>query len=818
LALLPVITAPPAPGAGREKRKEVADLTELLISVRSLLRSPLLVVTGVLTLALGIGAATGVFAVAHGLLLRPLPYADVDRLVVVAVHRPSEPGTDIGVGLAHAKEWRQRVQAFTSISGHSRAEFTLRGLGEPRSVRVAMVLDDFFSTLGVGAERGHAGDIEEGRGLMAVSGGLAAEPGAGEAWRGRAVSLGMRTFEISAIMPRAFTYPSEAIAAWVPADAVDRISLFERDDRRFRLVGRLRPGVTVEAAQADAARVANELNATVAERDRLQATVIRLEDEVRRGPRAALVPFVAGAVVLLAIAAANVSALLVGRASSRAREFAVRRALGASAGRIARAVLSEGLCLSLAGWTLGLGVAHLVIRAFVVLGGNAIPNLSLVRLDGDVLGGSLVLAVLVGLASAAPQAARAVRGGPVALLRGGAGRSAVQGSTRRTLVVTQIALTVLLLVCAGLLSRTVLSLTREGTGFELRHGLATRLMLADTVRYRVLDRTGYLDRLLVDIRALPGVRYAGVGSDLPPRGAQVEMTLRLDSRSGTTEIFPLSFSAITPGYLEALGARLVAGRLFEDHDREAPVPSVVISRAAARRVFDALDPIGRDWPASIPTPAGSVRPRVIGVVEDIKSDGLDRDPGATIFAPWEVFAPSQAYLVLRTSGDPLTLAPAVREAIRQLDPALPVYPPESLEAVFAASLAERRLRAQLAGTFGTIAVLLAAVALWGAVAQSVIDRRREIAIRMAVGATASAAVRLVLRSGLALIGVGLTLGLVGAGLAARGLEHLLYRVAPLDLPTFAGVAAAVTLLALLACYLPARSAASVNPAELMREG
>jgi putative ABC transport system permease protein len=794
-------------------------LRELAFSVRSLRRSPVLFATAVLTLAIGLGVSTGVLAVAYALLLRPLPFEDPSTLVVISVHPETDPLMDVGVPLEEVAEWKARTRAFATVSGSSRAEFTARGAGDPRSVRVAMVADDFFATLGVTPREGGTASIHGGRPSAALSATLADDLDRIGGWRARGLFLGDRHFGIAAVLPPAFTFPSDVIGAWVPAGAVAGIKLFTEDDRRFRMFARLRPGVSLAQAQDDVARVAIEQNSRRTQRNRLAATVRRFDDALRDDTRKALVPFLAGAVLVLVVACANVSGLLVGRASAISRDVAVRRALGGNTRQLLRAGIADGLSIALCGWVLSLILSYLVIQAFITLGSQAIANLATVQLGTDVVAGSLMLALIVGIASAAPATIRVLRTDPGTLLKGGHDRTTRQGARiRSVLVVSQIALTLVLLVCAGLLTRTVINIIRPGPGFRVEQGLATRIMLADTVRYRVTDRADHLDRLLAEVRRIPGVLSAGVGSDLPPRGSQVEMTLRLEGDGGQSEIFPLSFSAVTPGYLESLGVHLLAGRLFEDADRVAPVPRVVISRSAARKVFEDRDPVGREWMVSIPTPSGNVRPTVVGVVDDIKTDGLDRDAGATIFAGWETFAPSQAYLVIRSSGDPLALAVAVRGTLQRLEPTLPVYTPETLEEVVAGSLAERRLRLGLAATFAALALLLAIVALSGAVAQGVVERRRELAIRMALGSTGAGAVRLVLRGAVLLVGAGIAVGTLAAAVSARALEHLLLGVSPLDPLTFGAAAAVAAVMSLLAGYAPARRAARISPAELLREG
>jgi predicted permease len=788
--------------------------------VRALLRAPLFLATAVLTLAIGMGLSTGVLAVAYGVLLRPLPYADPGRLVVILIHRADGPTSDIGVPREQVDEWQRRSRAFERIAAHSGGPFTIRGAGEPRSVRGAMVTDGFFDLLGVDAREGSTRRIDAATPVVTLSDTLARQLGDSRGWRESGLTIGPVHFDIAGVMPRRFAFPSDDTELWVGADAVPKVKLFSVEDQRdFHLVARLAPGVTIAQAQDDAARVAEELNAGLTEPRRRFATVRGLEDELHRDARTTIAPFVAGAMLVLLIACANVSGLLVGRASARRREFAVRRALGGGTRQILRVAFAETVVIAACGWALGLWFAHLVIGAFVAFGSRVIPNVASTGLEPAVIAGSAVLAALVALVSGAAPALRAVRSEAGTVLqqtseRTGPKRGPLQGG----LVVIQIAMTVVLLVCAGLLMRTVVRIVSAESGFDKQHALVTRLMLSETVRFNVTDRAQFVDRLVRAVRGIPGVVSAGVGSDLPPRGTQLRMTVRI-VRDDKSEIFALNVSAVTPGYLESIGAKLVSGRFFEERDRGTAVPPVVVSEAAVRRLFAAdRDPIGRTWPVSIPTPAGRVNPIVIGVVRDIKYGGLDQDPGAALFAPWEYVAPSQAYLVVRTHGDPKGAAAAVRRAVQELDPSLPVLALETLEEVVSGSLAERRLRLQLAGTFAGLALLLASVAVWGAVAQGVSDRRRELAIRMALGSTDTGVVRLIVRDGVKLIAGGLVIGTLAAVWSARAVRHLLLGVSPFDPLTFllgVGLAAA---LACLACYAPARRAASISPAELLREG
>ena len=778
----------------------------------------MLLATAVLTLALGIGVSTGVFTVAYGLLVKPLPYAEPDRLVSIVLHRKAHPGSDVGAKLTEIDEWKRRTRAFSHIVGSATAEFSLRGVGDSRSVRGAMVTDGFFELFGVAPQEGSTRDATGANPTAVLTSKLADQLGRHGEWRARGFTLGAAHFSAAAVMRPEFTYPSERTDLWVPAEAVPRISLFQNDDTRdFRLIARLAPGVTLAQARDDAGRVAIELNQGQIEPRWRYAWVRPLDEDRRRQAQTTMVPFAAGAVLVLAIACANVSGLLASRAVVRRREFAVRRALGSDTLQLLRAAFTESLTIAVAGWALGLLLAHFVIRAFAVLGAEALGGLQGIGLDAVTVAGSLVLCAVVGLLSGAAPALRAIGSEAGTVLRDTSERGGRTGVVARgALVVAQMALTIVLLVCAGLLTRTVMKIVQSERGFELQHASATRLLLGDGIRWNANEKIPVVQQLLSRLRALPGVVAAGVGSDLPPGGSQLTMTIRV-TLGEKSELFPLNLSAVTPGYLEGIGVQLVSGRLFDERDVGAKVPAVVISQAAARRLFQDRDPVGRKWLAAIPTPAGRVQPVVIGVVRDIKYVGLDQDAPAVLFAPFGVLAPTQAYVVVRTSGDPMTMAPDIRRVVQELDPSLPAFPSKSLEEVVAGSIADRRLRLQLAIGFAALALILAAVALWGAIAQSVVERRRELAIRMALGSTDREAVSLVVRQGLLLMGIGASAGILGAVLSARGLRHLLHGVTPLDPVSFAAGIAVAGVVSLIACYVPARRAAAISPSELLRD-
>jgi putative ABC transport system permease protein len=796
-------------------------MSDLRFAWRALMRTPLLFTTAVLTLAVGTGLATGVFAVVYGVLLRPLPYARPSELVAIQLTYPGAGNREASIGLAEFEDWQRRLRAVNGLAAYATSDFSLRAGSEPRSVRATMVTDGFFDTLGIPSARGSVAEIARGRSTIALSRRLMEQLARDTSAIGAAVTVGTGSFRIAAVMPREFAFPTDKTDLWVPAQDVPDVPLFSsKDHRRFQLVARLASGATLQQAQDDVRRVAKEIDGGLAPGQRRDATVRRLDAVLRENGRAAVLPFAAGAVLVLLIACANVSGLMVGRASARQREYAVRRALGGGTGQVVRACAAENVVIATLGWLLGLWVAWIVMWTFGAQAQGSIRLLSGVRLDAPVLAVSVLLAVLVAIASGSAPALRVLRSDPGTVLKSASERVGGGGTKlRATLVVVQIAITVVLLVSAGLLMRTVGRLVHEEGGFNTDHALAMRLMLSDSARFQVAERAPFIDELVRRTRAVPGVTAAGIGSDLPPNGTQLILTISLVSEQ-KTERFTLSFAAATPGYLESIGATLRRGRFFEERDRLASPPSAIVTETAARMMFsDGRDPVGRTWPAALPGGAGGqrVKPVIIGVIRDVKYGGLDRPAPATLFATWEKLAPSNAHLVVRTAGSPQDVAAAVRRIVQDLDPALPVFTPQTLDEVVAGSLAERRLRLELAAIFAVMALGLAAIALWGAVAQNVLDRRHELAVRLALGETNSGAILLLVRRGASLVALGLVAGAAGGAMAASTLRHLLHGISPLDAVSFAGGLAVAGLVSMAACYLPARKAAAVSPSELLRQ-
>ena len=803
-------------------------------AARSLVRQPGTTALVVGILALGLGVNTAVLAVAYGVLWRPLPYPDAGRLVTIA-RVYAEDGSETGLRLVGIDEWNRRFRTMR-VAAHNARERVVRGAGPTRVMEVASVTGNFFEVLGVPAVQGVVPRLAAGDGRTVVSASLARtlEDETGGSALGRTVTVGGRRYEVAAVMPAGFGFPSADVDVWLVPPETPRAQL-----GIDQLVGRLRDGSTLAQARDDVTRIVRE---TLQYRGGVYSAAVRPVDEMLRGElRPVLRLSIAAALLVLVVACANAATLLIGRSVVRSREFAIRIALGSGLARLVRAALVEGLAMAAGGLMLGLAAAWAGLRLFAAMAAGVMPRLDAIALDLPIVLAGLVLTLLAGAACGGASAAGAVRGDG-AVLRGGtmSTGSRTTRSLRAGLVAAQIALSIVLLTGAGLLVRTVDRLLDEDAGFEPRQALTARLTLADRPLVGGDDHNAFVETLLERVRGLPGVQSAGVGSVLPPDDEPIPIRFVHEDDGGESsrrEIV-LSFAAVTRGYFAALGARLRGGRRFEAADDLADPGPVMLSEAAARLVYPDEDAVGRplhyDYIEALDlgprTPgvaiAGAMvlqavldlgpRAPVVAIVDDMKYQGLAAPRAGSIYVPWPRVPTGVAHLVVRTTGDPLALAPAVRDLVRTLNPSLPVPEVRTLADHVAGTIAERRLRVLPAAGFAGLALAVAMVGLFGALARAVAERRRELAIRAAVGASPGRLVRLVVGSALAVTGTGLTAGLLAAAATGRGLASLLYGVGPCDPATFAVAAAAVVLAALATTAIPARRAARLDPMAVLR--
>ncbi len=794
-------------------------LRDLTCGFRALRATPAAALAAVLAIALGTGANTAVLAVAYGVLLRPLACPEPSRIVVVSFHAPN--GNEFGIPLTEIEDWQRRVRTFEATGAYSVAELTIRGIGEPRLVPTALVTPSFFEVLGVPARAGRAPSASDPDEWMVLGAGLsneAARSGQGAARvLGRSVIAGDRGFRVSAVMPPEFGFPEEDAAAWIPAAPFGRIQLASGREipRSFRLMGRLRSGVSLQQARDDAQRAFSEVAAT--RKDGGMAQVKPLDEVLFGKVRPVLTALVAAAILVLLVACGNVATLLVGRAVARRRDLAVRLSLGASPWQLARGALAESLLIAAVGSALGIAIAVACVRLFVRTATGLVPRLDAIAVDLPVLAATVLVAFGVTFICGLAPAVHAIRSDVVPALRGSrAGGSRGARLTRRVLIVAQIAMSIVLLSGAGLLARTLSGLMSDRGGADPDRALAVRLTLADTPRFDLASRMPAIREVLRTVRTLPGVEHAAIGTNVPPRVSPITFSVVVQS-NGRTADHRLSLASVTSDYFEALGTRVLEGHGIDEVDEQRDGPVIVISESAARLLSPGKSLVGRELPWPLPAGAGrGRRPLVVGVVADVKYGGLDAPAFAAIYTRWVDLPASVGHLLVRTSGDPAILASTLRKTLRNVDPSLAVADIRTLRQVYATSIADRRIRLIPAAGFAAVAICVALVGLGGLLARAVTERRRELAIRTVLGASPRKAVGVIVREGVLLAAAGVILGLgAGAG-GARWLQSLLYGVSPLDPLTFGGVALFVTVAALLTSFVAARRAARVEPLELLR--
>ena len=790
-------------------------LRDLTCSFRALRATPAVALAAVLTIALGTGVNTAVFAVAYGVLLRPLPCPEPSRIVVVSFHAPN--GNEFGVPLTEIEDWQRRVRAFEATGAYSVAELTIRGIGEPRLVRTGLVTPSFFEVLGVAPRAGRSPSASDPDEWMVLASRLSpAHSGQDSALLlGSPVMAGDRGFHVSAIMPPEFGFPAEDVAAWIPAAPLSRIHLASGREipRTFRLIGRLKDGVSIEQARDDAQRAFSQVATT----DRGTTELRTLDDVLFGKVRPVLNALVAAAILVLLVACGNVATLLVSRAVARKRDLAVRLSLGASPWQLARVALAESLLIAAAGSALGIALALACVRLFVRAAAGVIPRVDAIAVDLPVLAATVLVAFGVTLVCGLAPAIHAIRS-DFAPAFGSSRTSASRGArlTRRALIVAQIAISIVLLSGAGLIARTVFGLMSDRAGADPDRALVVKLMLADTPRFDLASRMPAIREVLRSVRLLPGVEHAAIGTNIPPRVSQISFSVEVTS-DGRSEDHRVHLASVTSDFFEALGTSVLEGHGITEADEQRDGPVIVLSESAARLLSPGRSLVGRELPWPLPAGAGKgKRPLVVGVVPDVKYGGLDAPAFPAIYTRWADLPASVGHLLVRTSGDPASLATTLRKTLRNVAPSLAVTDIRTLRQEYATSIADRRIRLIPAVGFAVLAIAVALVGLGGLLARAVTERRRELAIRTVLGASPREVIGIIVREGILLAASGVILGLgAGAG-AARWLRSLLYGVSPLDPLTFGGVAVFVTAAALLTSFLSARRAARVEPLELLR--
>ena len=802
-------------------------MTDLRYAVRTLLKSRGFAAAAALTLALGIGAATAIFTVVNAVLLRPLPYPDAERLTMVWLANPLQGIARDVSPYPTFRAFRDGSSSFSHLTAYTATSLNLTGAGEPQRVRGAFVTEGFLPMLGVGPMLGRGlrdDEHQPGRHEVAVIGhGLWMRAFGGEAPAvGSTLSLNGTRYTIVGVMPPGFAYPRDA-EFWLPLAPTPALRpvLESRGSYWLNVLGRLRADASLRAAGAELEATLRQLDGEFPGVYDGQSVLLEpLLDSIAGHLRTPLFVLQGAVLFLMLIACANVANLLFARATARQREMAIRAALGARRGRLVQQLVTESLVLAALGAAGGLVLAAWGIDLLQAFGPDDLPRLHEVRLDATVLAFTALLmlgaAVVFGLAPALQLA----RPDLVTPLKESARTAAGQTSRARTLLVgSQIALALVLLVGAGLLIRSFSRVMSVDPGFDPAGVLTVELALPSQRYPDDAQRGAFYRRLVERLAAQPGVEVAGAIRDVLlsrlPNSAPISIEGRADLSEADRNL-PIAFDPVTPDFFRVLRIPIVRGRGFTHADDGAAPPVAIVNQSLVRRFFPGGDPVGRRVTFGSPDGENVRWLTIVGVAADARRSGLDAGPRPELYAPHAQAPAADMTLTLRTAGDPMMLAGSVRAALAELDPELPLARVATLDRLVGASVAERRFHMLLLAVFSALALILAAIGIYGVVTYLVSRRAREFGVRLALGAQRRDVLRMVLREGARITAAGAALGLLGALAMTRVLAALLYEISPTDAPTFAAVTAVLVTVALAACYIPARRATRIDPVVSLR--
>jgi len=832
-------------------------LFDLRQAVRALLKSPAYAAITIATLALGIGANSAIFSIVNSVVLKPLAYPNPDQLMYLTTQFPRLGFDRFWVSPPEYFEYREINQSFAAVGAFQTSEGNLTAGDRPRRVRTALVDDHLMRALGVQAAQGRvfaAGETDitgpstpeqpvPPPALAILSHELWTAAFGGTPMVGQLVDINGRRHEVIGVMPPGADVMDNRTEVWLPI-GLNPANRQNRGNHSLFLIGRLKDGITPEAARTELTALiqnwservglpagpggAGHIFSPLEERGRHILQMDPLREQIIGSASRAIWVLQAGVGLVLLIACTNLASLLLARAERRHREFAVRTALGASRGRLLQQFLIEGVLLSMAGGLGGLLLAYAAVQALLSAYPASLPRTADLTIDPLVLlftfAVSLITGVLFGLT---PLLHTRMKGLLTALQQGGArGGTGARHRVRRGLVMAEIAMAVMVTVGAGLLVRTVANLTNVDAGFD-RSRLVTFSTALPGVNYPTSDgRVQWYQRLLDALRAVPGIQAVSAMSGLPPERPLNANDTEIDNYTAPPE-GPFEnvdyYQAVMSNYFETMGIPIVRGRGFEGTDVASSGMVAVVNETLANTFWRDLDPIGQ----RLRPCCGDAIPwfTVVGVAKDVKQGGLDQETGTEFYrlvdetpagAPAN-FVPLTMNVALRTTLPPSALAPTIERIVREADPTVPVVRLQEMDAVFDETIRRPRLLAQLVGGFAGLALLLAAIGTYGVLSYMVVERRREIGIRMALGADRQNVLRLVLQQGLVLTLVGLVAGLAGAFGLSRLMNSLLFGVQASDPATMGIVAATIAVIATLACWLPAWRASRLDPNLVLRD-
>jgi predicted permease len=806
--------------------------------LRVLSKTPGFTAVAVLTLALGIGANTAIFSIVNTVLLRPLPFQNSERLVSLGdFDTRRTPAIPQGaVSYPDAMDVRARNHSFQEVSVYSDNDATLTGIGEPLHVNVENVSASIFRLLGTQPAVGRAFlDSEDtpGHHVVILSDAFwRAHFNADRNVIGRTLNLTGRSYTVVGVMPPGFQFPvlAEARDLWLTFsrkaevdDPTDKPVTEQRGNHSLTMIARLKPGVTLAQANDDLASISHALSAEYPDSNLHSAIGARSEIDSLVGDTREPLLILFGAVgLVLLIACANVANLLLARSMTRAREIAIRAALGASRGSIMRQLIAESLLLSLTGAALGVGAAEWTLSAVLRLYPTNLPRAAEIGIDYRVLLFTAGLAVATGIVFGLVPALQASKPNLTEIIReGGRGTTAgaAQNRLRSGLVIAETALGIVLLAGAGLLIRSLNRLAHTDLGFNPEHMLTATFDLSET-RYNLDQQDQFIRELVTRIRALPGVSAAAGAMPLPLYEDRWSVSFNLLDHPVPKANEPnAGIYNVVPGFFETMQIPLLRGRTFDERDQRNSAPVMIVTQEFVKKFFPNEDPLGRR--VKIGAGDGAARERyrtreIIGVVGDIRTSKLSAAPPPAYYIPLPQLMWGPPVLVIRSTMAAGTVETEVRKVLAAMDPDAPLYQVRAMEDYLALDLGRARFQTMLLGLFAGIALLLTAVGLYGVMSFTVLQRTHEIGIRVALGADRADVLRMVLGKSLALTGVGLAIGIIGASVLSRLLENLLYEVKPTDPVTLVAVSVLLIAVSTLASYIPAQRAARVDPMVALR--
>ena len=798
-------------------------LHDLRFAARTLLKKPAFSVAAALCLALGIGANTAMFSVVNAVLLRPLPYPEPERLVAIWERSAERAEERNVVAPANYLDWRAGSSVFEEMGVAMEYSFNLTGLGEPEEVPAQLLSATMFPLLRVRPAMGRgltaADDAQGTEDVVVVSHAFWRRHFAGDRGvLGKRLTLNGRPFTVVGVMAEGFGIRESEAQLWGALGLDLSVDYRQRSGRFLRAYGRLKPGVTPAQAQTELRTIAARLEELHPNYNKgWSVNVMPLYDEVVGEARRPLYVLAGVVGFVLLIACANVANLQLAQATARSREIAVRAALGAGRWRVARQLLTESLLLAVVAGVAGILLAYWAVAALRAAAPASLPRVQEVGLDAGVLVFSVLLSLLTGILFGLVPAIRAARSDLQGTLRAGdRGASGGGGRTRAALVVGQVALSLVLLVGAGLMLKSFARLINVSPGFDPEQVLTARVSLPRSKYETTAARLAFHDELLRRVRALPGVRSATAATYLPFTGMAAASSFWIEGRPAPRagEEPGGDIRAVEADFFRTLEVPVRRGTTFSDADARAASTPLVINESAARRFFPNANPIGE----RIHMPWGdTLVGEIVAVVGDVKHAGLDSVPEPTLYWPLQKFpSVGTVSIAVRTAGDPMALAAAVRREVKAIDRDQPLADVKPMLAYLGDSVERRRFNAALLAGFAAVALVLAAVGLYGVMSYTVAQHTRDFGIRIALGADARTVLRGVLGQALALAGVGLVVGVLGALAMTRVLAGLLYDVSATDPSVFAGIALLLTAVAVLASLVPARRATRVSPMVALR--